>query len=142
MYYLLLAFFISCHCYLCSFEHLFSCHFYFAYLSFSFSFSKYLITNSNPKKLLMALGLFGYYPWHYGAWDFFLDLGLETLAYVGDLMTLIDILYGVHGVYLKTLGCLFVFCVQVFVITLSFCNLEFTRIHPLLCPIFAKTKYT
>ena len=37
----------------------------------------------------MTLGLFGYYPWHYGAWDFFsfffLDLGLETLAYVGDL---------------------------------------------------------
>ena len=32
----------------------------------------------------MILGLFGYYPWHYGVLDF-LDLGLETLAYVGDL---------------------------------------------------------
>ena len=29
----------------------------------------------------MVIGLFGYHPWHYGAWDFFLDLGLETLAY-------------------------------------------------------------
>ena len=28
----------------------------------------------------MILGLFGYYPWNYGALDF-LDLGLETLAY-------------------------------------------------------------
>ena len=33
----------------------------------------------------MVLGLFGYYPWHDGAVDFFLDLGLETLAYLGDL---------------------------------------------------------
>ena len=52
----------------------------------------------------MILGLFGYYPWHYGALDF-LYLGLETLAYVGGLMTLIDILSGVLEVYLKTLGC-------------------------------------
>ena len=57
----------------------------------------------------MILGLFGYYPWHYGALDF-LDLGLETLAYVGDLETLFDILSGVLEVYLKTLGCLFVLC--------------------------------
>ena len=42
----------------------------------------------------MILGLFGYYPWHYGVLDL-LDLGLETLSYVGDLMTLIDILSGV-----------------------------------------------
>ena len=41
----------------------------------------------------MILGLFGYYPWHYGVLDF-LDLGLETLAYVGDLVTLINILSG------------------------------------------------
>ena len=33
----------------------------------------------------MILGRFGHYPWHYGAWDFFLDLGLENMAYVGDL---------------------------------------------------------
>ena len=51
----------------------------------------------------MIPGLFGYGPWHYGALDF-LDLGLETLAYVGDLMTLIDILSGVLEFYLKTLG--------------------------------------
>ena len=57
----------------------------------------------------MILGLFGYYPWHYGVLDF-LDLGLETLAYVGDLVTLIDILSGVLEVYLKTLVCLFVMC--------------------------------
>ena len=38
----------------------------------------------------MILGLFGYYPWHYGAVDFFLDLGLETLAYLGDLVILSD----------------------------------------------------
>ena len=58
----------------------------------------------------MILGLFGYYPWHYGVLYFldFLDLGLETLAYVGDFVTLIDILSGVLEVYLKTLGCLFV----------------------------------
>ena len=48
----------------------------------------------------MILGLFGYYPWHYGVLDF-LDLGLETLAYIRDLVTLIDILSGVPGVYLK-----------------------------------------
>ena len=57
----------------------------------------------------MILGLFGYYPWHYGVWDF-LDLGLETLAYVGYLVTLIDILSRVLEVYLKTLGYLFVLC--------------------------------
>ena len=57
----------------------------------------------------MILGLFGYYPWHYGVLDF-LDLGLETLAYVGDLVILMDILYGALKVYLKTLGCLFVLC--------------------------------
>ena len=56
----------------------------------------------------MVLGLFGYYPWHYGALDFS-NLGLETLAYVGDLETLIDILSGALEVYLKTLSCLFVF---------------------------------
>ena len=38
----------------------------------------------------MALGIFGYYPWHDGAWDFFLDLGLETLAYLGELVILSD----------------------------------------------------
>ena len=85
-----LAFFISCHFHLCSFEHLFSCHFYFSHLIFSFLFLRYLIININPKKLLMVFGLFGYYPWHYGAWDFFLDLGLETLAYLGDFVTLSD----------------------------------------------------
>ena len=57
----------------------------------------------------MILGLFGYYPWHYGVLDF-LDLGIETLAFIGDLVTLIDILSGVLEVYLKTLGCLFVLC--------------------------------
>ena len=39
----------------------------------------------------MLLGLLGYYPWHYGVMDF-LNLGIETLTYVGDLVTLIDIL--------------------------------------------------
>ena len=40
----------------------------------------------------MVLGLFGYYPWYYGVLDFldFLDLGLKTLAYVGDLVILSD----------------------------------------------------
>ena len=57
----------------------------------------------------MVLGLFGYYPWHYGVLDF-LDLGLEALAYDEDLVTLIDILSGVFEVYLKTLGYLFVLC--------------------------------
>ena len=57
----------------------------------------------------MALGLFGYYPWHYGVLDF-VELGLETLAYLGDFVTLFYILSGVLEVYLKTLGCLFVLC--------------------------------
>ena len=57
----------------------------------------------------MIFGLFGYYPWHCGVLDF-LDLGLETLAYIGDLVTLINILSRVIEVYLKTLGCLFVLC--------------------------------
>ena len=57
----------------------------------------------------MILGLFGYYPWHHGVLDF-LDLVLETLAYVGDLVTLIDILSAVLEVYLKTLDCLFALC--------------------------------
>ena len=51
----------------------------------------------------MILGLFGYYPWHYGVLDF-LDLALETLAYVWYLVTLMDILSGALEVYLKTLG--------------------------------------
>ena len=55
----------------------------------------------------MALGIFGYYPWHYGVLDF-LDLGIETLTYFGDLVTLIDILSGALDIYFKTLGCLFV----------------------------------
>ena len=55
----------------------------------------------------MLLGLFGYYPWHYGVMDF-LDLGLETLAYLGDFVTLINILSRALEVYLKTLGYLFV----------------------------------
>ena len=63
----------------------------------------------NHKKTLMILGLHGYYPLHYGVMDF-LDLGLETLAYLGDFVTLFDILSGVLEVYLKTLGCLFVLC--------------------------------
>ena len=57
----------------------------------------------------MIFGLFGYYPWHYGALDF-LDLELVALAYVGDLVTLIDILSRVLEVYLKTLDCLFILC--------------------------------
>ena len=57
----------------------------------------------------MILGLFGYYPWHYGVLDF-LDLGFETLAYVGDLVTIIEILSEVLEVYLKTLGCFFILC--------------------------------
>ena len=56
----------------------------------------------------MILGLFGYYPWHYRVLDF-LDLGLETLAYVEDFVTLFDILSRVLEVYLKTLG--YLFCV-------------------------------
>ena len=70
--FIFLAFYISCNFHLCSFGHLFSCHFYFAHLSFFFFlFLRYLITNLNPKKLLTAFGLFGYYPWHDGAVDFF-----------------------------------------------------------------------
>ena len=76
--------------------------FLFCSLELFFSLLRHLIINMNPKKYLMILGLVGYYPWHYGVLDF-LDLGLETLAYVGDLVTLIDILSGVLEVYLKTL---------------------------------------
>ena len=93
---------------LCSLEHLLLCHFYFANLSFSFLL-KILNNQHEPYKTLMILGLFGYYPWHYGVLDF-LDLGLETLAYLGDFVTLFKILSGVLEVYLKTLGCLFVLC--------------------------------
>ena len=57
----------------------------------------------------MILRLFGYYPWHYGVLDF-LDLGLDTLAYLGEFVTLFDIFSGVLEVYIKTLGCLFVLC--------------------------------
>ena len=57
----------------------------------------------------MILGLLSYYPWNYGVLNF-LDLGIETLAYIGDLLTSMDILSGALGVYLKTLGCLFVLC--------------------------------
>ena len=48
----------------------------------------------------MILGLFGYYPWHYGV----LDLGIETLAYVGDLVTSTIILSGALGVYPQDIG--------------------------------------
>ena len=131
--------YISCHFHLCSFEHLFSCHFYFAHLSFSFPFLRYLIININPKKSLMVLGLFGYYPWHYGAWDYFLDLGLETLAYLGDLVILSDYFVWSSWGLPQDIGLLVCFCVQFFVITSFVCNMEFTRIQPLLCPIFVKT---
>ena len=59
----------------------------------------------------MVLGLFGYYPWHYGAWDFFLDLGFENLglSWIHCDIYLI-ILSGAIEVYLKTLGYLFVLC--------------------------------
>ena len=57
---------------------------------FIFFFLRYLIININHKKSLMVLRLFGYYPWHSGALDFFLNLGLETLAYLGDLVILSD----------------------------------------------------
>ena len=80
--------------------------------------------------------ILGYNTWHYGSLDI-LDLGLETLAYVGDLVTLIDILSGVLEVYLKTLCCFFF--VHVIVITFFVCNLEFAHIQLLLCPIFEKT---
>ena len=89
-----------------------------------------------PQKTLMILGLFRYYPWHHGVLDF-LDLGLETLAYIRDLVTLIDILSGVLQVYLKTLGCLFVLCAGY--CDYIICNMEFICIQPLLCPIFVKT---
>ena len=39
-----------------------------------------------------------------------LDLGLQTLTYVGDLVTSIVILSGVLGIYPKTRGCLFALC--------------------------------
>ena len=103
------------------FKHYISCHFYFSHLSLFFSLLRHLIINMNHKKTpFKILGLFGYYPRHCGVLDF-LDLGLETLAYVGVLVTLIDILSGVLEVYLKTLGCFFVF-VQVIVITYFVCN--------------------
>ena len=57
----------------------------------------------------MVLGLLGYYPWNYGVMDL-LELGIETLTYVGDLVTLIDIFSGVVRVYPKILVCLFVSC--------------------------------
>ena len=63
---------------------------YFSHLSLFFYFSSHLIININHKKNLMVLGLFGYYPWHDGAWDYFLDLGLENLVYLGDLVILSD----------------------------------------------------
>ena len=133
MLYVLFTFsiYISCH--------LFSCHFYFALSSFSLSFLRYLIININPKKLLMVLGLFGYYPRHYRAWDYFLDLGLETLAYLGDLVILSDYFVWSSWGLPQDIGLFVCFCVQVFVITFSVCNLEFTRIQLLLCPIFVKT---
>ena len=101
-----LSIYISWYFHLCSFELFIFFPFLPCSLGLFFSFWRYLIINMNHKKILMMLGLFGYYPWHYGALDF-LDLGLKTLAYVGDLMTLIDILSWVLKVYLKTLGYLF-----------------------------------
>ena len=51
-----------------------------SFLFFSFIFLRYLIININLKKLLMVLGLFGYYPWHDGAVDFFLGLRIRNLG--------------------------------------------------------------
>ena len=135
-----LAFFISSHFHLCSFEHLLSCHFYFAHLRFSFPFLRYLIININPKKFfngtwtiwLLSLAL-----WSMGL---FLGLRIKNLGLSWRPCDLIWLFLSVVlEYYLKTLGCLFVFVCMFFVITLFVCNLEFTRIQPLLCPIFVKT---
>ena len=100
--------------------------FIFAHLSIFLFLLIHLIININHKTFndtwtiwLLSLAL-----WSMGL---FLNLGLKSLTYLGDLVTLIEILSGVHGVYLKTLGCLFV-CVHVIMIRLFVCNLEFTRI--------------
>ena len=65
----------------CSLEHLLSCHFHFCSLELFFSLLRHLIINKNPKKPLVILGLFGYYPWHYGVLDILglriRDLGLS-----------------------------------------------------------------
>ena len=57
----------------------------------------------------MLLGLFGYYPWHFGDMDLF-DLGLGTFTYYGDLVTSTIILSGVLGVYPRISGCFFALC--------------------------------
>ena len=57
----------------------------------------------------MLLGLLGYYPWHSGDYVL-LRLGIRSLNLSWDLVTSTVILYGVLGVYAKTLGCLFVLC--------------------------------
>ena len=105
--------YISFYFNLCSFEHLSFMSFLFCSLELSFSLWIYLITNLNNKKNLRLLGLFGYYPWHFGDINF-LDLGLGTLTYVGDLVTSIVILSGVIGVYSKTLGFFVCFVCRLF----------------------------
>ena len=129
--------YISWYFHLCSFGHLLSCHFYFAHLRFFFSFLRYLIINMNHKIFndtwtiwllslaLWSIGLLGLRIRNFGLW-------LETL------WPYLIIFPGALEVYLKTLVvCLF--CVQVIVIAFFICNLEFTRIQPLLCLIFMKT---
>ena len=117
MHHLLLAFTFHA---IFTFAHL-SIYFYVIFilpLELFFFFWRHLIININLKKYLMVLGLFGYYPWHYGAWDFFLELGLETLAYLGDLVILSDYFVWISWGLPQDIGLLVCFCVQVFVITL------------------------
>ena len=59
----------------------------------------------------MVLGLFGYYRWYYGALDYFLDLGLEILAYLGDLVILSDYFFWSSLGLPQDIGLLVCFCV-------------------------------
>ena len=88
--------------------------FIFSHLSLFFSLLRHLIINMNHKNNFKILGLFGYYLWHYGAWDFFLHLGLETLAYLGDLVILSDYFVWSYWGLPQDIGLLIYFCVQVF----------------------------
>ena len=131
--------YISCHFHLCSFEHLFSCHFYFAHLSFSFDLLRYLIININPKKIFNDTWTIWLLPLALWSMGLFLDLGLETLAYLGGLMILSDYFVWSSWGLPQDIGLLVYFCMRVFVITFSGCNLEFTHIQSLLYLIFVKT---
>ena len=121
--------------YLFSFEHLSLC-FFMLHTWVFFPFWRYLITNLKIKslKITWTIWLLSLTLWSCGP----LGLRMRSPDTLGTLWFYCYFVWSSWGLP-QDIGLLVCFCVQVFVIASLICNLEFTRIQPLLCPIFGKS---